>query len=394
MALVVVGLMLKPADWLLGWVADTQRRHLLRLDGNAQWRHTSNEFDYTFRTNRLGLRGPDVAFAKPNGSRRVLVIGDSFVAGIGVDDRDVFTSVLARRWRKSKIEVVNLGRAGTSTIRELTLYQELGRRFEPDVVILVYYLGNDLAEVVEEQDATEQAAWRPQGTLRRVVYACCPNVYCELAIQKRLARTRAQMGPRTNGQIVRRIRDEATEAGIDPDLAERRYTSLPDDVRRMARDGQFPEYRYLQACLFPRRFQNSIDPDDEFFRPAWARTEQSLDQLKRAVEADEAQLMLVVVPEAVQVVASSMSFNKDLGFVVDPGWLEEKPGRTAEALAGWAQRSGVPLLEMLKPLRESHESTYYVEDGHWTIAGHRVMAERLSQWKPLVGTVAPAGNTR
>ena len=41
LALVVAGLVLKPADWLLGWVADTERRPLLRLDGNAQWRHLS-----------------------------------------------------------------------------------------------------------------------------------------------------------------------------------------------------------------------------------------------------------------------------------------------------------------------------------------------------------------
>lgn len=394
LALVVAGLVLKPADWLLGWVADTERRHLLRLDGNAQWRHTSNEFDYVFRTNQLGLRGPARPFAKLVGRQRVVVIGDSFVAGVGVGEQDVFTSVLGQRWANSHIEVVNLGRAGTSTIRELTLYEELGRRFEPDVVVLVYYLGNDLAEVVEEQDAAEQVAWRPQGTLRRVVYAWCPNVYRELAIRKRLIRAETQMGNRTSEQIVARIRAEAVQVGVDPNLAEERYGSLPDKVRRMAREGQFPEYRYLQACLFPRRFQNSIDPADEFFQPAWARTERALDQLKQAVDSDGAQLMLVLVPEAIQVSAAAMDFNKDLGFVVDSHWLEEKSGRTAGALAVWARRAGVPLLEMLRPLRESPKPTYFVEDGHWTTVGHRVMAESLFQWKPLAQALAPAGKTR
>ncbi|MGE5192368.1 MAG: SGNH/GDSL hydrolase family protein, partial [Deltaproteobacteria bacterium] len=163
---------LKLADVLVGVVANSRERHLLRLVPESSLRHRSNEFDYVFRVNRLGLRGPDVPFSKPAGTFRIVVLGDSFVAGYGVAEEHLLTGYLqeelAGRTRERPgagesapraIEVVNVGRVGTSTIRELDLYEKLGRRFEPDLVVLAYYLGNDRAEIMQEQTRAQLAGW-------------------------------------------------------------------------------------------------------------------------------------------------------------------------------------------------------------------------------------------
>src|SRR5262249_49196629 len=159
---------------------------LLRLYPNRSIRHRTNEFNYMFRTNALGLRGPDVSFSARAGVRRIIVLGDSFVAGYGVSDEEILTNQLERLLNEvaaapvrsgsnsdaqrgagdsepAKYQVVNVGRVGTSTIREYDLYERLGRRFHPDLVVLCYYLGNDLAEVVWEKTPAEIAAWRPEG---------------------------------------------------------------------------------------------------------------------------------------------------------------------------------------------------------------------------------------
>jgi hypothetical protein len=85
--------------------------------------------------NSLGLRGPEVG-PKQEGVRRVLVFGDSFVFGIGVDEPHLLTTQLAHMLGPSA-EVVNLGVSGYSTDQELILFQELGPPLEPDLVILV-----------------------------------------------------------------------------------------------------------------------------------------------------------------------------------------------------------------------------------------------------------------
>ena len=381
MVLVLVAI-LKPADWLLGVLAETRLRHLLRLEPGVEVLHHSGEFDYVFRTNVLGFRGRLISESKPAGHRRLLVLGDSFVAGVGVTDESVFTERLANAWAGQRIDVVNVGRAGTSTIRELTLYREIGRRFDPDVVLLVYYLGNDLAEVVEEETDSELLDWRPDGGVRQLAYFWCPNIYLELAMQKRRSSAGAAAGRRSESEVADWIRAEAASGGVDADLAEGRYRRLPASIRRLAEAGELPGYRYLQACLDPGRFRNSLDPDDQFARRAWSRTRDHLEILRELIEGRGGTLMLAVIPDASQVSSAALEFNRELGFEVDDGWLT-RPGRTAELLSEWAELSGVGLLDLRPVLLETDSDSFFVQDGHCTSEGHRAIARAIGGWDLL-----------
>ena len=379
---VVLALCLKPADWLLGVLADTQLRHLLRLEPGVAVPHRSAEFDYVFRTNSLGFRGRLVEEKKPAGHRRWVVLGDSFVAGVGVSDEAVFTERLAEELVSRRIDVVNVGRAGTSTIRELTLFRHIGRRFDPDVVLLVYYLGNDLAEVVEEETDEELADWSPAGSLRQLAHLWCPNIYLELAMQKRRSSAGDANRKRTEAEVVAWIHDEAESGGVDGHVAVERYRRLPEAIRSQAEAGRLPGYRYLQACLDPARFRNSLDPDEQFVKRAWGRTRDHLDKLREQVESAGGTLLLAMIPDASQVSEAALAFNRELGFEVDDGWLD-RPGRTAELVVEWADGAGVGLLDLRPVLRETEAGAFFVQDGHCTEAGHRAIATAIRAWPRL-----------
>jgi lysophospholipase L1-like esterase len=99
------------------------------------------------RINALGLRGPEVSTAKPPGVTRLLVFGDSFVFGLGVDEEHLFTTVLQELLNgagRGRYEVINLGVSGYSTDQEYLLLQELGVELAPDLVLLVV-CDNDFA---------------------------------------------------------------------------------------------------------------------------------------------------------------------------------------------------------------------------------------------------------
>ncbi len=103
---------------------------------------------FPLRLNELGLRGPEIRLDGAAGLR-VLVFGDSYVFGVGVAEEWLLTTRLARLLAPSfpsGIEVVNMGVAGYSTDQQYLLWQELGSRLDPDVVILVVcdndYVGN------------------------------------------------------------------------------------------------------------------------------------------------------------------------------------------------------------------------------------------------------------
>lgn len=91
------------------------------------------------RTNSLGLRGAEIAASKPDGVKRILVFGDSYVFGVGVDEQHTLSARLERMLATGtqRYEVVNLGVAGYSTDQEYLLFRELAPSLAPDVVILV-----------------------------------------------------------------------------------------------------------------------------------------------------------------------------------------------------------------------------------------------------------------
>jgi hypothetical protein len=107
---------------------------------------------FPVRLNALGLRGPEIQLDKLDRAKdtaRVLVFGDSYVFGVGVAEEELLTTHLARLlapYFPSGIEVMNLGVAGYSTDQQYLLWQELGTRLSPDLVILVVcdndYVGN------------------------------------------------------------------------------------------------------------------------------------------------------------------------------------------------------------------------------------------------------------
>ena len=108
---------------------------------NTSGRFDSHGFKTTVRINAKGFRGPEVPYARTDQQRRVLVLGDSFVWGFGVNEHEMFTSVLEDL--VPNLETVNLGVSGYSTDQELLLYQNEGYKYQADIVVILV-VRNDL----------------------------------------------------------------------------------------------------------------------------------------------------------------------------------------------------------------------------------------------------------
>lgn len=107
------------------------------------------------RTNSLGLRGRDVAPAKPAGVERVLVLGDSFTFGSGVlDDAKIFVSRIEARLSAEPgraVEVLNAGKPGSLTGDWVRALRRVGPGFAPDVVLIVFFLRDGTRLTVGER---------------------------------------------------------------------------------------------------------------------------------------------------------------------------------------------------------------------------------------------------
>lgn len=97
--------------------------------------------------NNHGWRDRDREFAKPPGTYRVLVLGDSVTFGAIVPAEKVYTRLLEDRLvvEGYKVEVLNMAIPGWGTDTQLEALRREGVRYQPDLVIL-QFTDNDLSD--------------------------------------------------------------------------------------------------------------------------------------------------------------------------------------------------------------------------------------------------------
>jgi len=86
-----------------------------------------------YRINSHGVRGPEIAYAKPAGTARIVLLGDSHAFGFGVPAAYHFSSLL--EGYLPGVQVVNLGVNGYGIAQELLYLTREGFKYQPDLVI-------------------------------------------------------------------------------------------------------------------------------------------------------------------------------------------------------------------------------------------------------------------
>ena len=128
--------------------------HRYLFDAKLGWRNipdwsaTTNGRRLTI--NSKGLRDREHSYDKPKGTKRILVLGDSFAWGYGVADHEIFTKRLQHLLRQKPIsptdryEVINTGVSGWGTDQEYLFLQQEGFEYSPDVVVVAFFIVNDI----------------------------------------------------------------------------------------------------------------------------------------------------------------------------------------------------------------------------------------------------------
>src|SRR5262247_1658405 len=101
-------------------------------------------------TNSQGLHDRERPLTKPPGTYRIVMLGDSYPEALQVNVETTFWRLLEQRleacaFRSAKhIDVINLGVSGFGTGQALRMLQTRGLAYQPDLVILAFFPGNDV----------------------------------------------------------------------------------------------------------------------------------------------------------------------------------------------------------------------------------------------------------
>ena len=114
-------------------------------DPILDWRYIPNSevrsARVVYRYNNAGFRDTNHTLRKPAGLERIVVLGDSVTEGYEVDWKDVFAQVLKSRLG-DQYEVINIAAGGLNTPQEIHLFEHVGSRYSPDLVILNFVLND------------------------------------------------------------------------------------------------------------------------------------------------------------------------------------------------------------------------------------------------------------
>ena len=118
-------------------------------DPEIAFRMRSNYEDFVYgadvRINAQGLRDRAYSYEKPDGVKRILILGDSVVFGYGVPVEETF----AKQWeaqldqlQKGRWEIINSGVPSYTTVQEVRWFETEGLKYHPDAVVVTYIMND------------------------------------------------------------------------------------------------------------------------------------------------------------------------------------------------------------------------------------------------------------
>lgn len=306
------------------------------------------EFRIGVSVNSLGYRQPE--FDAHKGSQlRILVIGDSFTFGYGVEEPEGYVRVLERelnaRVPERDIEAINTGVPAWWTDAYYLFLKTRGVALEPDVVLLGLFMGND----IDARDAR---------------YAIWPEVDEDgLPLATTSERVRIRDG--------HRVRTEWRVRWKIPIL----------------RNSHLFQLVYSSGKNIGRMLNPKIQAATLYEPTYSAETEAVIEKVEKLIAAmakicDERGIPFVVamIPERNQVYPAPDTVAEGLDFA--------KPQRL---FAEYFKAKGIAYIDLLPEIRaaaETDEHLYYSKDSHFTPSGYDVAGRTIARYLLESGTVA------
>lgn len=331
----------QPAEDLLAEAPESAPPELYAPDPSVLMHPVSHYSGYSgrgvyVRTDSLGCRGTD----REAGEGAWLMVGDSFTMAVQVPEQDTFSALLEG---ELGVPVYNCGADGWTTFQAALRYAQVSRERPLAGVVYVLFTGNDLME---------------------------DQLFLSLARLSREADGTPRLPPAPRaappggehpapGLFERLRRNSVLWSAVE--VSRRRY--------RAAR-GDYPE-----AARFREEFGLFTSVEPQRYDPAWRALRAALMALRATVAAGGDHLLVAVAPPVYAVEPERATATAQV-LGVDPATLRvaEPQARTLALLA----ELGIDACDLAAPLSGAGEGQYLRYDGHWSKAGHRVVASAIS----------------
>lgn len=344
------------------WQADPDCGYRMHAGSPPTTDPASDEF-----INSLGFRDREREVAKPSDTYRVLGIGDSFVYG-AVPPRQNFLQVAENALNAAalpdahRIDIPLLGCPGWSVENELGLLRTLGLQMEPDLVLINFFVGNDVTGIpvrgtVIGGDLYFKGSSRWWlNLLRRSRLFMLTEKSVFVALRKKWVTRRFDADAGSGAGSV-------ADGGQDPNAVT-----------------ISPEYLLIQQ----RNLPVYTPATDGRMAQLWREAEQQLLAVEATCHQAGVPWLLVLIPTEIQV-APEVRQQVLQRLAVDPERFDiDLPQRR---LREFAARHDLALIDLLPSLRAAHDPAaplYMPNNTHWNERGNalagRLLGDRIDLW--------------
>jgi len=330
-----------------------------------------------------------------DGRTRLLVLGDSFLAGSGVDSMDSRFPVVLGEQQKDRLVTGILASGGWGTDQELLAFREKGAAWQPDIVILAFCANNDISNNLSNDDSIKKP--KPYFALANDTLALFDSEGNQLDYDT-YGQHQEDPGWRPRSHLVdftkHVLSGQRIDEGVDGATLEERYPNV--DKRYLL----FGKRAFNRRDIRNRKThldwspQTDVTPFSAYIHEnfalnsyQWQLMEGIVGRLKEEVEAAGAQLFVLLLPvifnpDDVGTIAGGSYEHR---FETPAGPFTLRSAEPRERLAALTARLDVPFLDptgdFIDYITQNNllEAAWPEDNNHFSEVGHNFLADWLGE---------------
>lgn len=301
-----------------------------RLIPNSHFQFQNAEYRYTVETNNEGFRDRNHDKQKPEDVRRILILGDSFTYGPGVEQNKIYPALLENYLNEEgadlKYEVLTMACGGIGPEHYAAILKNIGLHYKPDLVILGIYIDND---VTDTMDLGDDLIPQKRNFLFNLLYP------------------------------------------INNFLEERSHSFIFVRARL-----DYPLWALgLRPYYFPNVFWKDVPAKIE---ADWQRTFQVISSIQKLCAESKIALMSVIIPTIYQV---NKKIWENYLSIYDIDLEKVDVSLPQKSFTAFFEKEGICFLDLLPDFKKNGGGRegllYFPIDRHWNEAGHELCAKKI-----------------
>ncbi len=341
-------------DIYRGWAGKPNGKALLKEEG----------IHSEIKMNSGGFRDYERSKNKPENGLRIALLGDSYTEALQVKLEDTYGAIMEKKLQQCpvlknrKVEVMNFGVSGYSTAQALMTLRHHVWDYQPDLVILAFYAGNDLSNnspnlehdhlrpyfVYKDGQLVADMSFRNLKFWQRNRYAFSVVDFLPYWLIK-------------NSRIIQLIRK------VDIDAKRRQYNK---------------DYNAINIDFYKEPKPNSD------WEEAWEVTEGLIKLMRDEVYEKKADFMLITVSHSSQVLPDIQQRDNLKKSLNVPNLFYPDI-----RLKNFGKEENIPVYNLAGPIwdeaRKTGKCLHGFDNalpcgGHWNVEGHKLVGEIMSNY--------------